>query len=88
MRGPALIVFALAVAGCNHNPPLPDPPKIVRVPVKEFVAVPAELSKPCAEIEKKSNTYGEAIRLANQRLLSLQECNKRLAEIRKLGENP
>lgn len=82
------MIAVLLLVGCAGNPPLPEPPKVVRVPVKEFVAVPAELSKPCAEVAKKGNSYGEAIRLANQRLASLQECNKRLAEIRALGEKP
>jgi len=83
-----LIVLLLALAGCNHVPPLPEPPQIVRVPVKEFVPLPAELTAPCDVIAKRDNTYGEAIRLANARLAALQECNKRMAEIRELGRKP
>ena len=88
MRRPALIAIALVLAGCNHVPPVPEPPKVVRVTVKEFVAVPPELTKPCEEVAKHTNTYGEAVRLANARLAALQECNKRLAEIRELGRKP
>ena len=84
MRCAPLILVALAVAGCSHNPPLPDVPKIVRVPVETFVTLPAPLIADCADVPKKANTYGEAVRLANARKLALEECTKRMRDIRAL----
>jgi len=88
MRRPALIVAALVLAGCNHNPPLPEPPKIVRVPVTKFVPLNEALTADCASVPKQSNSYGEAIRLANARKLALEECTKRMRDIRALQPKP
>lgn len=86
MRCAALILLVLA--GCASTPDVPRLPEIVRVPVETIVPVPAALTAPCDEVAKADNTIGEAIRLANARLASLQACNKRLAEIRELGRKP
>lgn len=82
MRGAALIL-ALALAGCRT---IPGPPQVVEVVVEKIVGVPAGLTAACDEVAKQADTYGEAIRLANTRLESLKACNKRMAEIRALGQ--
>lgn len=75
------MILALTLAGCGT---IPAPPQVVEVIVEKPVGVPAGLTMPCDEVAKQSDTYGEAIRLANTRLESLKACNKRLAEIRAL----
>lgn len=87
MRRVALTV-ALLLAGCNSNPPLPEPPKIVRVPVPQFIALDEALTADCAEVPKKANTYGEAVRLANARKLALDACTQRMRDIRALQPKP
>ena len=77
-------MIAMALAGCASRQPVL--PKTVYVTVEKLVPVPAELTAPCDEVEKRGNTYGEAVRLANARLASLKACNAEKAEIRKLGE--
>lgn len=79
----AALILVLALAGCRT---IPGPPQVVEVVVEKLVPVPAGLAAPCDEVAKQSDTYGEAIRLANTRLESLKACNKRLAEIRALGK--
>lgn len=87
MRSLALIAAVLALAACQTTRP-PVVPQIVRVPVETMIPVPAKLSKDCARPAKQADTYGEAIRLANVRDAALAECNKRMAEIRALGQKP
>lgn len=85
----ALTLTLLALAGCKTTEPLPKLPEIVKVTVTEYVAVPAELAKPCTEYAAKEQSYGEAKRLALLRLESIEECNKRMARIRALkGSKP
>lgn len=79
------LTLALAVAGCQSIPKVPE---IVRVPVEIMIPVPAKLSKDCDRPAKQEDTYGEAIRLANVRDAALAECNKRMTEIRALGNKP
>lgn len=88
MRRLALTITVLLLASCRSNPPAPQLPEIVRVPVKTFVALPVELTADCTEVPKRNNSYGEAIRLANSRKDSLDECTKRMREIRALQPKP
>ena len=84
----AAVILTLALAGCATGGRVPDPPDTVEVIVERIVPVDARLTTPCDLVAKRSNTVGEAVRLANARLASLQECNKRMAEIRELGRKP
>lgn len=80
-----LAVIALVVlAGCQTTPDLPQPPKVVEVAVEKIVPVPAALTEPCRQPEKKGNTVAEAVRLANERKAALDECSARMARIRGL----
>lgn len=79
-----LVVLVALLMGCRSNPP--KPPQVVEVIVEKIVPVPEKLAAPCDLVPRRDNTIGEAVRLANARLASLEECNKRLAEIRKLGQ--
>lgn len=78
-----LAIAVLLLAGCQS---VPDPPKTVYVTVEKIVPVPAELTRDCAIYQIKQQTYGEAVAAANKRLASLEECNARMKQIRKLGE--
>lgn len=78
----ALLGLAL-LAGCQSTPEIRT--EVVEVTVREYVAIPKELTEPCQTHPAREQTYGEAIRVANARLASLVECNARLRAIRDLG---
>ena len=78
-----MMIACLAITACSSIPKMPE---AVPVVVEKLVPVPEALTKPCDEVRKQNSTYGEAVRLASARLASLRECNARLSEIRKLGE--
>jgi hypothetical protein len=84
MRSLALIIV-LGLSACASRPAVILPPKIVHVPVIQLAPVPAALTAPCDTVPKRANTIGEAARLANARLASIQECNKRLRQIREIA---
>ena len=81
------LILPLVLVGCPWNTK-PEVPKVVTVTVEKIVHVPDELTTPCDEIAKREDSYGEAVRLANARKLSLQECSARMARIRALGRQP
>lgn len=81
MRGLALT--ALTLAGCATAP---HAPKVVTVVSERIVPVPERLTRPCAVYHAQSQTVGEAIKGQNTNVANLDECNARMAEIRKLGE--
>ena len=83
MRIPAVTAL-LVLAGCQTTPDLPQPPKVVEVTVEKIVPVPAALTEPCRQPEKKGNTVAEAVRLANERKAALDECSRRMERIRGL----
>lgn len=80
----ALVFVLTGLVACQSRGP--TIPGVVKVPMKEYVSLPVELTKPCDLVPKQDNTYGEAIRLANSRLESLKECNGRMDKIRALGK--
>ena len=86
MRRLALILATVLLLAACGKEELIRPPEIVEVTVTKYVPVPAELSRDCDEVPKEGNDYQEAIRLANARLASLEECNGRLRKIRGLGD--
>lgn len=87
MRLAALIPVVLACCGatCSTKPtPPPTVPEVVRVQVETFVALPDELIRDCEDVPKQDNSWGEAVRLANARKASLEECSGRMRQIRSL----
>lgn len=76
------VIACLTLPACSSIHKMPDSVPVV---VEKLVPVPEKLTSPCDEVEKKGDTYGEAVRLANARLAALKECNARMSEIRKLG---
>lgn len=82
------VILAAMLAGCQTAAPLPTVPNVVRVQVPTFVPLPAELTRDCEDIPKQSNTYGEAVRLANARKAATDECSGRMRQIRNLQPTP
>ena len=74
----------LVMAGCKTCPDVV--PEKVYITVEKIVTVPDELTKPCNEVTKRDNSYGEAVRLANARKASNEECSGRMKQIRGLGQ--
>lgn len=81
------IAAVLILAACTpKQAQRPDPPpKIVEVPVKIYVPVPADLTEPCP-IAK--GTLAEIPKVARARRQSLESCNADKAAIRKIQGTP
>lgn len=60
------------------------PGETVREVVNQYIDLPADLTKPCPITHNKDRTVGEYVRVANQNTLSLEECARRMNEIRAL----
>ena len=90
MRRAALILLVLACCGatCSRRPDPPTIPEVVHVPVPTPVALPSELTRDCLDVPKENNSYGEAVRLANARKASTDECTGRMRQIRSLQPTP
>lgn len=91
MRCAALILLVLMTccgATCSTKPTPPTIPEVVHVPVPTPVALPAELTRDCLDVPKQDNSYGEAVRLANARKASTDECSGRMRQIRNLQPTP
>lgn len=80
----AAMILAVGLAGCQTAAPAPTIPEIVRVPVTTYIPLPAEVIRDCEDVPKQSNSYGEAVRLANSRKAALDECSGRMRQIRNL----
>lgn len=83
----AIVAVALLLTGCQTACPLPELPKVVKVPVVHYVAVPEELTRPCPTDKANEQTYAEAKRLAMVRRQIIIDCDHAdKAKIRALGE--
>lgn len=86
-RHPAVVAILLAasLAACKSAPQRIVMPEIVKVSVREYVPVPAALTKPCPVAELKDRTIESVVSAANDRKIALEQCNKQLSEIRGLS---
>lgn len=66
----------------------PDIPQVVYVTVDKPVAPPAELTQPCPITRAQERSVEKVVSAYNANILSLQQCNKQLGEIRQLGGGP
>jgi hypothetical protein len=85
IRASALISI-LALTGCaTVKPHLPVIPKIISVPVVQYVPIPDELTAACHRTERTSNHVVDVVDAYNKRGDDIDECNKRMAAIRRMG---
>lgn len=82
----ALIFAALSAAGCKSTPERVVVPEIVKVPVREYVPVPDELTRDCPITKATSRTVEAVVSAYNANITSLESCNADKAAIRKLGK--
>jgi hypothetical protein len=76
------------LAGCASRP-ASEPqrivvPEIVTVPVREYVPVPAELTRACPETRAEQRTVEAVVHAYNANVLALRQCNRQLRLIRAL----
>lgn len=89
-RHPAALTVALLLAGCVHAVK-PVVPKEVKVPVVQYVPLPAELTKPCPAQRAKERTVEAVVSAYNANIPVQTDCDTRMARIRQLqpaNENP
>ncbi len=80
----ALIALAL-LSGCAHEPEKPKLPEVVHVTVEKLVPVDARLTKPCPAKRAESRTIEAVVSAYNANMLTLEDCDTRMSEIRALG---
>jgi len=80
----ALIALAL-LTSCAHEPEKPKLPEVVHVTVEKLVPVDARLTKPCPAKRAESRTIEAVVSAYNANLLTLEDCDTRMSEIRALG---
>jgi len=80
-----LALTLLALAGCAHEPERPKLPEVVHVTVEKLVPVDARLTKPCPAKRAESRTVEAVVAAYNANLVTLQDCDSRMGEIRSLG---
>ena len=88
-RHPIAVIFAAALPLCGFGScskaSKPDIPQVVYVTVEKQVPVRDELSKACPISRAKERSVEQVVSAYNANILSLQQCNKQLGEIRQLG---
>lgn len=83
-----LLIAIPALSGCPETVKPVVVPQVVRVEVPVYVPIPAELTADCPIEQPKSLKVEEAVRVANARKVSLQNCNADKAAIRAIGSTP
>lgn len=90
MRAALAIVLLSLLAGCATWRACPDikAPETITVTVEKFRPLPEWAKRPLPEDAPRANTVGEAMRLANARLATIQaeNCRKRLLAKLDAGE--
>lgn len=77
--------MALALlTGCAHKPEKPKLPEVVHIAVEKLVPVDSRLTKPCPAKRAASRTIEAVVIAYNANLLSLEDCDTRMSEIRAL----
>ncbi len=88
-RHTAALMLAAAVPLCGFGScsrgQKPDMPRVVYVTVEKPVAPSAALTEQCPISRAQDRTVEQVVSAYNANVLSLQQCNKQLGEIRQLG---
>lgn len=85
-----ILVAALPLCGfgsCSGSQK-PDMPKVVYVTVEKPVSPPAALTELCPITRAQDRTVEQVVSAYNANILSLQQCNKQLGEIRGMVRMP
>lgn len=85
-----ILVAALPLCGfgsCSRSPK-PVMPKTVYVTVEKPVAPPAVLTELCPIARARDRTVEQVVSAYNANVLSLEQCNKQLGEIRGMARMP
>lgn len=84
---PLALILLLPLCGfgtCSKKPEQPKLPEVVHVTVEKLVPVDARLTKPCPTTRAKSRTIEAVVIAYNANLVTLQDCDSRMSEIRQL----
>jgi hypothetical protein len=81
-----MLVAALPLCGFGSCSKAQRPaiPKVVYVTVEKPVAPPATLTQQCPITRAQDRSVEQVVSAYNANILSLQQCNKQLGEIREL----
>ncbi|EKT4088270.1 hypothetical protein QEG26_002232 [Stenotrophomonas maltophilia] len=71
---------------CSKKPEQPKLPEVVRVTVEKLVPIDARLTKPCPTTRAESRTIEAVVVAYNANLVTLQDCDSRMSEIRQLDK--
>jgi len=80
-----LLVPLCGFGSCSRRPEQPKLPEVVHVTVEKLVPVDARLTRPCTATRAESRTIEAVVVAYNANLLTLQDCDNRMGEIRSLG---
>jgi len=80
-----LLVPLCGFGSCSRKPEQPKLPEVVHVTVEKLVPVDARLTRPCPATRAESRTIEAVVVAYNANLLTLQDCDNRMGEIRSLG---
>jgi len=84
------LILLLPLCGfgtCSKKPEQPKLPEVVHVTVEKLVPLDARLTKPCPGKRAESRTIEAVVDAYNANLVTLQDCDSRMSEIRQLGKS-
>ena len=81
-----IVLVLVSLLGCV--PVKTKAPQVVTVTVSHYIAIPAELTKPCVAPELATMTVGGLVVYARELKTALTKCNAQITEIRQLGAQP
>ena len=81
-----IVLVLVSLLGCV--PVKTKAPQVVTVTVSHYIAVPAELTKPCTAPDLATMTVGGLVVYARQLRTALVKCDAQITDIRQLGAQP
>jgi len=80
-----LLVPLCGFGSCARKPEQPKLPEVVHVTVEKLVPVDVRLTRPCPGKRAESRTVEAVVEAYNANLVTLQDCDSRMGEIRELA---